>query len=591
MRWKRRYAEGSMTSAFILARVAYGDFGWSVAALVDVNCDGFVDIVGTRLYWPPVDRGRPIEVLLGDGAGGFAPSTDTILAMTPTPVHPRKIVVSDFNADGRPDLFIADHGYDANPFPGSANWLLLSEPGGKMHGSKIDGPPDFTHSATAGDYDGDGDNDIFVGNIWGAGRIGPYFLKNDGAGRFTRTADGLPAEIASLQTLFTTSAFGDLDRDGDLDLVLGSYTAETYILKNDGMGRYAVFQKIAGLFGSANTISLDSHIMDVNGDGNTDVVLVSTQAEPSYIGSATQFLLQGGDGRFTSQSPFSPRTQGAWDVWVKPTDLDSDGDLDLLYVPSWPGLAQVYTQTPTSFSAATLSDKWASYAYGDVDANGTIDAIAFDGGSLKTYLNALPSTVLRTKEGAHFFASAGDDAVRGGAGTDTFHVQGHRADYLVESGGACISLSGPGDFDSLYGVERIAFLDGTLLFEFQKSADALVYRLYQAAFARTPDEGGFIFWANATRTAGLGALDLARAFRAAEEFTFRYGRDLPDAEYVGKIYQNALSRAPDKPGLDYWTELLRGGVLNRDQVLVEFAGSPENIGLTAPYMSTGFWVV
>jgi len=165
VRWKRRYAEGSMTSAFILARVAYGDFGWSVVALVDVNCDGFVDIVGTRLYWPPVDRGRPIEVLLGDGAGGFAPSTDTILAMTPTPVHPRKIVVSDFNADGRPDLFIADHGYDANPFPGNTNWLLLSEPGGKMHGSKIDGPPDFTHSATAGDYDRDGDNDIFVGNI------------------------------------------------------------------------------------------------------------------------------------------------------------------------------------------------------------------------------------------------------------------------------------------------------------------------------------------------------------------------------------------------------------------------------------------
>ena len=101
----------------------------------------------------------------------------------------------------------------------------------------------------------------------------------------------------------------------------------------------------------------------------------------------------------------------------------------------------------------------------------------------------------------------------------------------------------------------------------------------------------FIFWANATRTAGLGALDLARAFRAAEEFTLRYGRDLPDAQYVTKIYENALGRLPDEPGLDYWTGLLRGGVLNRDQVLVEFADAPENIGLTAPNMSTGFWVI
>jgi len=129
------------------------------------------------------------------------------------------------------------------------------------------------------------------------------------------------------------------------------------------------------------------------------------------------------------------------------------------------------------------------------------------------------------------------------------------------------------------------------LFDFQKPADALVYRLYQAAFARTPDEGGFIFWANATRTAGLGSLDLANAFRAADEFTVRYGRDLPDQQYVAKIYENALGRAPDQPGLDYWTELLRKQILNRDQVLVEFAGSPENIGLTAPNMATGFWVV
>lgn len=580
-----------MASALTLARVTYGDFGWSVAALVDLNADGFVDIIASRLYWPPVDRGRPVEILIGDGAGGFTPSTNAILGTTPTPVHPREIVVSDFNADGRPDLFIADHGYDANPFPGNANWLLLSEPGGKMRGSSIDAPPDFTHSATAGDYDGDGDNDIFVGNIWGAGRIGPYFLKNDGAGRFTRAADGLPAEIADIQTLFTTSALGDLDRDGDLDLVLGSYTAETYLLKNDGAGRYAVFQKISGPFGRTNTISLDSHILDMNGDGAMDVVLVSTQADPSYIGSATQFLLQGSDGRFTPQAPFSARTQGAWDIWVKPTDLDFDGDLDLLYAPSWPGLGQVYMQTPSGFSSAAISDAWANYAFGDVDANGTTDAIAFDGGSLKVYLNTQPAPIVRAEDGAHFFATTGDDAIKGGAGTDTFHVQGRRADYLVESAGACISLSGPADFDSLYGVERIAFLDGTLLFDFQKPADALVYRLYQAAFARTPDEGGFIFWANATRTAGLGALDLAKAFRAADEFTVRYGRDLPDQQYVAKIYENALGRAPDQPGLDYWTELLRKQILNRDQVLVEFAGSPENIGLTAPNMATGFWVV
>ena len=44
----------------------------------------------------------------------------------------RQIIIADFNSDRRNDIFVADHGYDAPPFPGHPNALALSTPDGKL---------------------------------------------------------------------------------------------------------------------------------------------------------------------------------------------------------------------------------------------------------------------------------------------------------------------------------------------------------------------------------------------------------------------------------------------------------------------------
>jgi hypothetical protein len=101
-------------------------------------------------------------VLFNDGSGTLVDASAIVDGPLPITVHPREIVVSDFNGDNKPDFFLADHGYDANPFPGFQNQLLLSTESGYVNatGSSLPALIDFTHSAIAADVDGDGDVDL-----------------------------------------------------------------------------------------------------------------------------------------------------------------------------------------------------------------------------------------------------------------------------------------------------------------------------------------------------------------------------------------------------------------------------------------------
>ena len=81
---------------------------------------------------------------------------------------PREVVIADFNNDGRPDIFIADTGYDHSPGPGFHNTLVLSTPNGKLREATANLPPQvrFTHSATTADVNADGSLDLYIGSIY-----------------------------------------------------------------------------------------------------------------------------------------------------------------------------------------------------------------------------------------------------------------------------------------------------------------------------------------------------------------------------------------------------------------------------------------
>src|SRR6266852_1080643 len=106
--------------------------GWlAQAATGDFNGDGLADLVAA---WE-VDIGtkdQPIEVLLNNGKGGFVTAKALISGPLPTVAHPQQILIANLQGSPRPDIFIADHGYDSYPFPGHQQKLVEWNASGKL---------------------------------------------------------------------------------------------------------------------------------------------------------------------------------------------------------------------------------------------------------------------------------------------------------------------------------------------------------------------------------------------------------------------------------------------------------------------------
>jgi Ca2+-binding RTX toxin-like protein len=171
----------------------------------------------------------------------------------------------------------------------------------------------------------------------------------------------------------------------------------------------------------------------------------------------------------------------------------------------------------------------------------------------------------------------GDDILDGGEGLDTAGYGGPRGRYSVvaQAGDLLVTDNGSADgIDTLIEVERLQFTDVNLAFDIDGNAGQ-GYRLYQAAFARTPDRPGLSFWIGAL-DGGSALLDVAQAFLGSAEFQGLYGANPTDVEFISLLYLNVLNRLPDQSGYDFWLAALGGGGLTRAGVLVEFSESAEN---------------
>ncbi|GGK43734.1 DUF4214 domain-containing protein [Salinarimonas ramus] len=142
-------------------------------------------------------------------------------------------------------------------------------------------------------------------------------------------------------------------------------------------------------------------------------------------------------------------------------------------------------------------------------------------------------------------------------------------------------------------VERVQFIDGqgafvrTLAFDTGAGENAgSAYRVYQAAFDRTPDNDGLKFWIDRA-DGGTSLIDIAAGFVASAEFQSIYGANPTSAQFVGRLYQNVLGREGEAGGVAFWTNELNTGARSQAQVLADFAESPENVVGVAPAIDGG----
>jgi len=243
------------------------------------------------------------------------------------------------------------------------------------------------------------------------------------------------------------------------------------------------------------------------------------------------------------------------------------------------------------FAAGTVKDLAGNPYAGTTSYNFNTVAASMPGQALAGTLaadilmaGAGPDTLSGLASNDVLIGLAGNDTLDGGTGLDTAVYANPRAGYTVAMTASSGSIAGPEGTDTLTGIERVHFADVTLGFDIDGNAGQ-TYRLYQAAFNRTPDQGGLGYWID-FMDHGTSLPQVATGFINSPEFQGLYGANPTNGALVTLLYSNVLHRAPDQSGYTYWTDLLAHGT-TREQVLIGFSESPENKAALLPVVQNG----
>lgn len=189
---------------------------------------------------------------------------------------------------------------------------------------------------------------------------------------------------------------------------------------------------------------------------------------------------------------------------------------------------------------------------------------------------------------------AGNDYYNGGTGVDGINYSSARNNFIITKDSSACSVTdsiGQNGTDTLVGVERISFSDGTYALDTGVGENAgEAYRIYQAAFGRTPDSAGLAYWIGQIDN-GADLVDVASQFMTStNEFSNMYGSNPTTSEFVDRLYQNVLGRSGEAAGVAYWEGQLYSGAENRAQVMVGFSESAENVSLVGQTIYDGFFI-
>ncbi|MDY7097664.1 MAG: CRTAC1 family protein [Pseudomonadota bacterium] len=253
----------------------------------------------------------------------------------------------------------------------------------------------FAGGAATGDIDADGDLDVFVTR----GDLGPNLLYINQDGTFIEGAAA--AGIAFTQSggvngRHSGPVFGDLDGDGDLDLLIGGLeSGPTKLFANDGTGRFTDVSAGSGFDAAQADHTISMALGDYDGDGDLDVLMAhwGTPRDPVIPGETETLWRNDSTAGGMAFTPVSATSgvagllsfdlpQGVlgpnFDYTFAPgfADIDGDRDLDILMVSDFRGSKVLVNNGNGTFSAASFTpddENGMGAAIGDFDNDGDFD--------------------------------------------------------------------------------------------------------------------------------------------------------------------------------------------------------------------------
>ncbi len=297
----------------------------------------------------------------------------------------------------------------------------------------------FSTNLAWGDYDNDGDLDLYVTN-WGTAITNPInaLFQNQGDGSFIDQAAGAGVDDNRNNL---SAAWGDYDNDGDLDLYVTSFFSEQdHLYNNNGDGTFTEVGRSRGLINLERRGSVTSIAWgDYNGDGYLDI----------YLGKyyfANVLYHNNGDGTFTPVTDLDvgDRRDTNAALWA---DYDNDGDADL-YTINREQENQLFRNDLNSAGTFTEVSAALNVANNEIGQNGTWGDYDNDG-DLDLYLANIGANALyRNDDGESFIDVAAAAGVR------------------IDSGGWLTAMADWADYDG----------DGFLDLYLANGADRQVHR-------------------------------------------------------------------------------------------------------------------
>jgi hypothetical protein len=256
--------------------------------------------------------------------------------------------VGDFDGDGWLDIYVTSIGDIGSPIAegmhrlyhnnGDGTFTDVAQAAGVHHTTSFhaDG-----FGSTFGDYDLDGDLDLFVTGWWPNSDHNRLF-QNNGDGTFTNVT--APAQLSTVLVQGFSPAFVDMNGDRYPELLLAADFGTSHYYINNGDGTFTDTNQANGTGIDAN--GMGHAIADFDGDGDLDWYVTSIHSEIDFAdlpplwqeripGTGNMLYLNDGNHQFTELSVPAGVNDGGWGWGTVPVDIDHDGKVDLFETNGW----------------------------------------------------------------------------------------------------------------------------------------------------------------------------------------------------------------------------------------------------------------